>query len=85
MQADELLEAFDTKKIPAGRIQTIDRALQSQNAPNVLLSSDDVYGLRSAVFQSPDISLLQTLRRPPHLDEHGDALRQEFAAIDPAR
>lgn len=67
-----------TRKIPAGRVETVDRALNGPLAATVLLASDDLRGLRSAVFHSSAVPAGAALLPPPHLNEHGDRIRQEF-------
>ncbi|HQQ97676.1 MAG TPA: CaiB/BaiF CoA-transferase family protein [Cyclobacteriaceae bacterium] len=65
----EFLSALHSRKIPAGKIQTIPEALSMPHARKLMVHNDGLRGLRSLVARSSAWSE-RDLSYPPHLGEH---------------
>lgn len=74
---DELLVALQRKGVPAGAVNDMAAAWQQAAAQALRLQAREVNGLRGFVAQSEGMPWLE-LSPPPHLDQHGKALRNEW-------
>ncbi|HEY8933745.1 MAG TPA: CaiB/BaiF CoA-transferase family protein [Cyclobacteriaceae bacterium] len=63
---DELLNKINHAKIPAGVIQNLKQVFEMHEAKDLLISSDNLRGVRTFVGTTDRTSLLP----PPHLGEH---------------
>jgi crotonobetainyl-CoA:carnitine CoA-transferase CaiB-like acyl-CoA transferase len=63
---DELLNKINHAKIPAGVIQNLKQVFEMPEAKDLLITSDDLRGVRTFVGTTDRTSLLP----PPHLGEH---------------
>ena len=72
---DELLNKINHAKIPAGVIQNLKQVFEMPEAKDLLISSDELRGVRTFVGTAGRTSLLP----PPHLGEHTTEI---LSAID---
>lgn len=78
IRSDELLAECKKRKIPAGMVEPVDRALDGPQGRGMILQSETIKGIRSSVARISSLAATTTLSRPPHLDEHGERVRAEF-------
>jgi len=74
---DDLLPALQQENVPAGAVNDMATAWQQAAAQGLRLQSRGVNGVRGFVAQGGSIPPLD-LAPPPHLDQHGEALRNEW-------
>jgi crotonobetainyl-CoA:carnitine CoA-transferase CaiB-like acyl-CoA transferase len=68
----ELLPALHAKKIPAGLIQRVEKALELPQARRLILEEEGLRGLRTFVAEFKDIPVFEVrLKAPPKLNDDG--------------
>jgi crotonobetainyl-CoA:carnitine CoA-transferase CaiB-like acyl-CoA transferase len=71
LDSDKLLEEVHSRKIPAGLVQDIQEAMESDAAHRLLLSGDGLVGTRTFVSLADGQPFAsRKLSPPPHLGEH---------------
>ncbi|RAV97897.1 CaiB/BaiF CoA transferase family protein [Pseudochryseolinea flava] len=71
--ADELMVKINTKKIPAGVIQTMDKVFEMHEVLGMIMTHGQLKGVRTMVVDGIDRNT--SLLPPPKLDEHSDEVR----------
>lgn len=74
---DELLKEFLKRNIPAGAIHDMGEVFEMPQAQEMIIQEKNIKGVRSIAFRSK-FEESKVLKAPPHFDEHGEMIRQEF-------
>lgn len=75
LNAGELLLKIHAYKIPAGIIQNVKEVLEMREAKELLITNDNLTGVRTFVAEISDYRLPVTgLRPPPHFGEHTEEI-----------
>ncbi len=77
-QAD-LLSQLQAHQIPAGPVRNLAEVMASSQAQAIQLKGAKVAGISSMVAELGQGAKQERLKEPPHLDEHGASIRQEFS------
>lgn len=71
-----LLPRLRAAEVPAGRLQSVTEALESEAAQRLLLEGEGLRGLRTTVFNPR-----QPLRPPPTLGQHNQEVRRDWQLL----
>ncbi|MES2766341.1 MAG: CaiB/BaiF CoA-transferase family protein [Bacteroidota bacterium] len=73
---DELLKEFLKRNIPAGAIHNMREVFEMPQAQEMIIEEKNIKGVRSIAFNGKFEE--NVLKAPPHFDEDGEKIRQEF-------
>jgi len=73
---DELLQEYLKRNIPAGAIHNMREVFEMPQAREMIIQEKNIKGVRSIAFNGKFEE--NVLKAPPHFDEHGALIRQEF-------
>jgi crotonobetainyl-CoA:carnitine CoA-transferase CaiB-like acyl-CoA transferase len=80
-QSSDLLPVLQSHKIPAGMIRSVAEALENREAQELLLSGDNLRGVRT--FTGRGVSFSSHLLPPPHFGEHSRSILEGMLKISP--
>jgi crotonobetainyl-CoA:carnitine CoA-transferase CaiB-like acyl-CoA transferase len=79
-ESGALLKECELHSIPVGLVQSVNQAVESERARDLIITAEQkAKTIRSFVAQSNNFSSVKFLSSAPRLDEHGLAIRGEFA------